>query len=204
MNPDNFPWKSFVLFVAIGIFLWLIPYLIWPEETWIANMIGVIGSIASLGGVILALIQIEQANTQIKAVESVAQATQKAVVENRKEIRDFLSFSDIAHLIETMKSTQHHVLTKDYKSAVVMLQEVKDDMLRANNQFAEYLSLQDIDLPQHIKTINIDIDSLVHHITETEDKGRKSTLKPNEIHRNLETAREIIIRIESSLRKERL
>jgi len=204
MLQNNMPWRSLILIIATGFFLWLIPYLIWPGKTWIGDMISVIGSFASLGGVILALKQIDQANTQINAVATVTEATQKAVIENRKEIRDFLSFSDIAHLIETMKNTQHHVLTKDYRSAVVMLQEVKDDMLRANNLFAEYLSLQDIDLPQHIKTINIDIDSLVHHITESEDKGRKSTLKPNEIHRNLETAREIIIKIESSLRKERL
>lgn len=191
-------------FILLGGILWASGKWWWTGHEWLGEAISVIGSLASLGGVGLALLQINQANRQIQQVATVAKATKEAVDQNRSDIRNFLSFSDIAHLIEAMKNTQHHVLSQDYRAAVILLQDVKDNLLRVNDEFGSFITENGIDLIGYIRTLNIDIASLVNHITEIEPKGRKTTIQPNAIHQNIEQAREIIIKIETSLRKKKL
>lgn len=167
------------------------------------DVINLVCGIASLCGVFLALIQIQQANDQISSVSEIAEATKKAVLDNKREIRGFLSFAEMGHLIEIIKNTQNYIRKKDYSSAVILMQEIKDDLLRADSQFSELLKMLDIDMSAHIKRINIDINSLVTTVLQTQNmKG--TTLKPMDIHANLEDAREIVIKIEQNLKQEKV
>ena len=174
-------------------------------ESWISDSIGLLGSIASLAGVFFALYQIKQANMQIKKVSKISVATQQAVENNRTEIRKFLSFSNMGHLIEIIKNTQNYVRSQDYKLAVILMQDIKDDMLRVNSELKEMLSDRENIMQEMITKINIDIQSLVSHSMQNkQQQNKQSTLKPDVIHKNLEEAREFIIKIESDLKQDKI
>ena len=133
----------------------------------INNFIGLAGSLLSLGGVLMALVQIRQADEQIQLsaaqIHTVAQTTeriQKAVEENKQEIRDFLSMSEIAHLVESIRYAQLHVRQKAYSNAALLLQMIKDDMIRANYQYSDLIASLNLEVPATITKLNLDIESL--------------------------------------------
>ena len=191
--------------LTIGVIVvWFILYKIfWDKIDLMGEIINLVCGIASLCGVFLALIQIQQAKVQISSVSEIAEATNKAVLDNKREIREFLSFAEMGHLIEIIKNTQNYIRKKDYSSAVILMQEIKDDLLRADSQFSDLLKLLNIDMTDHIKKISIDIDSLVSNILQVQNM-KDSTLKPMIIHANLEDAREIVIKIEQNLKQEKV
>lgn len=173
-----------------------------PDSSWILGLIGMMGSIISLLGIVLAILQIKQANEQIEKVSTIARATEEAVSKNRDEIRQFLSFSDVAHLSEVIKHAQNYILKKDYQSAVIKMQDIKDNLVRLNYEFEKLIDHEKISMTEIIKNLNIDIKSIFAHI-ELSDKT-KSSLATLEVHTHLEAARETVISIESSLKKQKL
>lgn len=183
-----------------------------PPITDIYNYIGLAGSLLSLGGVLMALVQIRQADDQIKLsaskIQTVAQTTQKiqtAVEENKQEIRDFLSMSEVAHLVESIRYAQLHVRQKAYSNAALLLQMIKDDMIRANHQYSDVISSLKLEVPATITKLNLDIETLtMNGLYKAKDIETKHTLKPEIIHHNLEVAREIFIEIETSLKQKKI
>ncbi|MDE6523341.1 MAG: hypothetical protein K2L17_11020 [Muribaculaceae bacterium] len=178
----------------------------------IDKYIGLAGSLLSLGGVLMALVQIKQADEQIKLsatqIQTVAQTTEKikeAVAENKQEIRDFLSMSEVAHLVESIRYAQLHVRQKAYSNAALLLQMIKDDMIRANHQYSDVIASLKLDVPDTITKLNLDIETLtMNGLYKAKDIGSKHTLKPEIIHQNLEAAREIFIEIETSLKQKKI
>lgn len=143
--------------LTIGVIIvWFILYkLFWDNIDLMGDIINLVCGIASLCGVFLALIQIQQAKVQISSVSEIAEATKKAVLDNKRDIREFLSFAEMGHLIEIIKNTQNYIRKKDYSSAVILMQEIKDDLLRADSQFSNLLKILDIDMTAHIKRIKL-------------------------------------------------
>lgn len=201
---SNYWWTYIILILVLAV-LFILSETVWSGFLWINRAIGLLGTVVSFAGVVLALVQIQQTNKQIVTVSATAEATQKAVVENRNEIKRFLSFSDMGHLIEIIKNTQNYIRKNDYGTAVLLMQEIKDDMLRADTEFKDLLKEKDIDIIVLVKTINVDIKSLVDDMMQSKNNGERiSTLKPHEIHSNLENAREIIIQIESIIKTQKI
>lgn len=204
-SRNNLYWLIPSVIALIMVAAFILYEVFYKTKGWINESIGLFGSIASLAGVFFALYQIKQANIQIKKVSQISEATQKAVENNRTEIRKFLSFSNMGHLIEIIKNTQNYVLSQDYKSAVILMQGIKDDMLRVNSELKEMISGNETKMQEMITKINLDIQSLVSHSMQIkEQQNKKMTLKPHVIHQNLEEAREFIIKIESGLKQDKI
>ena len=203
---------SFVGLSVMMIVIFVLAKTIWKECSWIIELIGLLGVLLSLGGVVMALIQIEQTDVQIRQsaqeIDNISKVTEKiqlAVKQNREEIKDFLSISDIAHLIESIRNAQAHVRQKAYSSAVLLLQMIKDNLLRTDSQFGSLIQELEINMPDIIKKLNIDIVSLTKYgLLNKEEQDEESSIRPDHIHKHLEMACEATIKIESSLKQKRI
>ena len=191
-----------LLFILSEVFKW---------DT-VGNTISLIGVLLSLGGVMMALVQIRQADIQIQTastdIQTVAETTakiEKAVEENKQEIRDFLSMSEVAHLVESIRYAQLHVRQKAYSNAALLLQMIKDDMIRANHQYSDVIASLKLDVPATITKLNLDIETLtMNGLYKAKDIEDKHPLRPEIIHKNLEAAREIFIEIETALKQKKI
>ena len=185
---------------------------IWKGYVWINDLIGLTGVLLSLGGVVMALVQIHQTDEQIrlsaKEIDNISKETEKiqlAVKQNRDEIKDFLSISEIAHLVESIRNAQVHVRQEAYSNAVLLLQMIKDNLLRTYSQFELLILDLGINMPDIIKRLNIDIESMTKYgLSNKTDTDKVSSIRPEYIHKHLESACEAAIRIESSLKQKKI
>lgn len=208
MNKTAWYWIAFAIVCTLIIVLFILNITIWENKNWIGAAIGILGSMASLVGMILALMQIDQTKTQIEetktaslSTQRLAEKTNKAVLENKKEIQRFLSFSDMGHLIEIIKNTQNDIRNSNYQSAVILMQQIKDSLLRVKNDFASVLQSNSIDTQTHIRDISMDIGSLAKDIMK--DSETPSTIDRDQMHEHLENIRTIIITVENSIKQEK-
>ena len=206
-----------IIFIGIALLmtcLFVMSKTIWKQYLWLNDLIGLIGVLLSLGGVVMALIQISQADVQIRLsaqeIDTISKDTEKiklAVEQNREEIRDFLSISEIVHLEESIRNAQAYVIQGTYSVAVHLMQTIKDNLIRSQSQF-DFLIIQlEINMTDIIKNINIDIDTLTQFGIARKKKGENGTgtsIHPDYIHRHLEAAREAAIKIESSLKQKKI
>lgn len=188
---------------SILILLLILAEIFWKEENWIIDAISLLCGIASLAGVALALIQIQKTDDQIKAISETTEKINKAVDDNREELRDFLSFAELRHLVGLIQTTQTFLRNNDFSSAVFLMQEIKDQMIRAGDQFEELRKKDKIPIPKAIKNLTIDIESLSNHMMKLQRK-ESSTIILEGIHANLEISRGIIIKIENKLKQKKL
>lgn len=198
-------WWIYIIFIIVFGIMFTLSQTIWKDYSWISNTMNVIGTFASLAGVVLALVQIKQTNTQIDLVSATTEATKKAVLENKDEIKRFLSYSEMGHLVEIIKNTQNYIIRNDYGTAVVLMQGIKDDLLRADIEYKNILDDHKLDITVLIKTLNSDIKSLVDFLMQAKkEKCVSVSLRPDVIHSNLESAREEVIKIESIIKTKTL
>ena len=209
MTRTAWYWIVFGIILLLLTVLFCLSITIWKDENWIGTVVGILGSAASLAGMILALMQIDQAKLQIEETKTtsiktkeLAEQTNTAVLENKREIQRFLSFSDMGHLIEIIKNTQNDIRNRNYHSAVILMQQIKDSLLRVKNDFSEVLQKHSINPQVNISDISIDIGSLARDIMKNPDI--ESTIDRNKIHEHLEDIRTIIITVENSIKQEKL
>lgn len=204
-------WWIFGIMLALALVSFILSETVWTKYKWIGNAISLVGTFASLAGIVLALKQIQQADTQIyqakeqiDAVSKTTEATEKAVLANKDEINRFLSFAEMGHLVESIKNTQNYIRKKDMNSAVILMQQIKDNMLRVNSEYDVLLNDNNINLENHISSINLDIRAIVDDQLKVRKGSNDSSMLPNEIHHNLENTRDEIIRIETIIKKQTL
>lgn len=186
---------------CVAIHIWL------PGYDWIANLIGVLGSIASLGGILLAIAQIRQSNDEIGKVATIANATASAVAETRLEISNCLTVNDVGHLCEKIKSAQRELLREEHNVAHLLLQSIKDDMLRIHQQFNAQDHSEKVSLEETIFLLGDDIESIFNYIDKLQHATTQKPVTPykvKKVNANLEKARETLLKIENILKSEKL
>lgn len=196
-------WYIFGIISAILIIILILGEIYWPTKTWIFNAISLICGLSSLAGVILALIQIQQADTQIKTLSNNTAEINKAVMAYRKEVKEFLSYAELGKLRGLIQTTQDCIRNNDYGSSVFLLQNIKDDLYSVDNQFEDWLRKENVIMSKTISKVTSDIDTLSTHIIKMR-RNEESTIILEHIHSHLEQARGIIIRIENKLKKKKL
>lgn len=170
----------------------------WWDIQWLTEIVELAGILISLTGVVIAIVQVSQ-------VAEITVATNKAVQENRQEIKNYLSFSEMGHLTEKIKNAQNHIRSYDYHPAIILIQTIKDNLIQANSDFSSLIDSLGIDMHDIITNIYIDIRNLVeHNIFVKQQSPRQNELNPAEIHDHLEIAREAIVNIESQLKQKKI
>lgn len=197
---DTVPISRYVLWTLIAAVLIIAAavaiHLLDPGLDWIVNLLGILGSIASFSGVLIAIAQTRQSNRQIEKVATTAEATAQAVKNSREEIRDFMTITDIAQIGERIKAAQNHIVSKEFIQAYTTIQSTRGDLLRIHEMQKEDLAEAELGLESHITTLNVDMQSLSEHINTMQKPNRRSSMKPEVIHTHLADIEEVIIKIE--------
>lgn len=166
---------------------------IWDKDSLAVKILEYVFGLASLTGVGLSLFQINQANARISRVGTVAEQIGKAVEDNREEIKNLISVTDAAHLIEVIKNAQSQIRKEDYHPAVILIQTIKDELLRHE---ASVESNEDKScLLSHVRDLNIAITSLAN-LQIANSHGNQVTIDSAMIHNQLENTRETIVKVE--------
>lgn len=202
MSRAAWYWLIFGVVAVVLVVLLCLALSVWKDHAWIKDAIALAGSLASLAGVCIALIQIDQTNRDVDTVARIAEETQKAVEDNRYEIKRFLSFADMGHLIEIIKNAQTNIRKTDYQAAVILIQEIKDSLLRVEAEFADDLTKMNISAERNISDLSMDLGSLADFIMK--DPSSTSSIDPKVIHKHLEEVREIIIKVETSIKQDKI
>lgn len=171
---------------------------------WIVNLIGILGSIASFSGVLIAIAQTRQSNRQIEQVATIATATAQAVRNSRKEIRDLMTVTDVAQIGERIKTAQNHIVSKEFIQAYGSIQSTRGDLLRIHEMQKDELAEAGLALEEHISDLNMDMQSLSEHINTVQKPNRRSSLKPEVIHKHLADIEEVIIKIEMHFKTQKV
>lgn len=98
------------------------------EVRWLVDLLTFLGIVVSFCGLMVTL-------GQVDSVKKTANKTKDAVLDNRKEIRKFLAFSDVGHLVEKVKHTQIYIRENKFEIANIYLKEIKDCMIRGRNEW---------------------------------------------------------------------
>ena len=182
----------------------IVIHLLMPDLDWIVNLLGILGSIASFSGILIAIAQTRQSNRQIELVATTAEATAQAVKNSRKEIRDFMTITDIAQIGERIKAAQNHIISKEFVLAYNTIQSTRGDLLRIHEMQKDALRDSGLSIEKHIADLNIDMRSLSEHINTDHKPNRRSSLKPDVIHNHLADIEEIIIKIEMHFKTQKV
>ncbi len=105
---------------------------------------------------------------------------------------------------EVIKHAQTTLREENYKATVIMLQNIKDDLKRVESEWGNVKDTVKIDIHDTIKEIGVDISSLSSFSMIKSDNNQSETLKPLDIHSHLESARDIIVFIETEIRKKKI
>ena len=192
--------KNYVSTFSILGFILIVAFAIgkWNNIQWLSELVELCGILISLAGVVIAIVQVSQ-------VAEITVATNQAVQDNRKEIKNYLSFSEMGHLTEQIKNAQNHIRSYDYHPAIILIQTIKDNLIKANSEFNSLIKALGIDIHEIITNISIDIGNLVeHNIYVKQESPRQNELNPAEIHDHLEIAREAVVNIESQLKQKKI
>ena len=188
---------SICILGGIGVFL-AVAFFVWNDNQWVKDLIEIVGILISLIGVLIAIYQVNQ-------VAEISEATNQAVKENRQEIKNFLSFSDMGHLAEKIKNAQNYIRKEDFPPSILLIQTIKDDLVIAVTDFESQITSLNIDLREIIKNISIDLRNLVdQNIFLKKDLPPRIELNLSEIHHHLEIARESVIKIETYLKQTKI
>lgn len=178
------------------------------QHNWIIDALGIFGTFLSFAGVILALYQIAQANRQLKNMITITEATEKAVKDNRDEIRTLISYADVAHLCEIIQNVEDHLCLNQIQLVLHQSRHIKTELIRIESQLSEEMDERKNKLNEIILTMGIDIQSMADHLI-----NRKTTKKSTEndislnlhlIHKNFEKARDEVVKIENELKNKKI
>lgn len=197
--------------LAVLLILTLTVYSVWGDDNkygWVPNALSVLGTLVSLSGLILALYQIAQANLKLKNMRSITDATKTAVDENRSEIRNLLSYSDVVRISDKLQIVQEHLSKNQIPLALHITREIKDGVIGLKSRVERNFPESTDSLDKIIRDLGVDIQTLNDHLIDKKRRSskeeQKSTLNCKAICKNMESAREEIIIIENKFRNNQI
>ncbi|MCD8388467.1 MAG: hypothetical protein LUD17_16535 [Bacteroidales bacterium] len=150
------------------------------ECTWI-DIVGVVGSLLSLGGVILTLIQVIKTK---KASQAVLEATNEIILRFNREI----SISNISKHMEIIEAIKTYLIEEKYELALFKMYFIKDWLieLKAIPVLLEFI--EEEKTSQLVKELSSDIYNLENKLVNDTVK-----IKPLPIFSHLDTIKENFI-----------
>lgn len=183
-----YKWIS-ILLLFIGVLGAIIVLLLLPEKSKILlNYISVIGTFASVFGLLIAYLQ-------ILSLKSTSKSIGKAVQSSTHRINTIFSIADLAKSKKIIEEVQLMLQNDIYHAGVLRLKDLKELLIQA--KYNE--DLQKLTQLQEYKSIiidtGIDITTLNNYILKV-----KSTINKSKIISNLEQTRTKIIEFENELK----
>ena len=121
-NDNNQKWSWGIFAVACLCVLFLCLYF-YSQDNELANVISIIGSVASLAGIIVAIYQVWELKSRTKAVEDALESA-------KEKMAELTIFSDINIHSQYIKEVQTHIRTSHHGEALITYRELKEKLCK--------------------------------------------------------------------------
>lgn len=98
-------------------------------STWIGNLIGVVGGLASLFGIYLTICQVIETKKEVEIVGAIANAAKIATEDTRQSLRKTLSVAKVAKYCERIKLIQEKLNNKELSLVIHLIQDLQDAII---------------------------------------------------------------------------
>jgi hypothetical protein len=167
--------------ICSGLFLKL-----WRDGRSLLEIISAVGSIASLFGLIIAILQIQ-------SVKDITVATQRAVADTKAQLIQNISISDLAQAIKLIEHIQEYLGNSKLELAYVRLQDLRVLLI----QFVASHSIEEEEREEY-KSLLKDIG--IHSVNLYDAVYKEKVIRVSGINKTLQNAAEILIAAENQLR----
>lgn len=193
-NKYNLIWVFSILIGCLFI-LYIGSYSLLKNFCWIRDAIGFIGGIASLLGILFALLQINNTKTEVDHVKVISEATKKAAEETRASIKKTFSIVHITKYCEQIRWAQEYISKNELKLVLHISQELQEIIIELKT-YIESLNLVDdqYSLSPHIKTLGINIGHLRKGLA-----TQSSNIKLDNISKDFDKLHDTMLVIKSML-----
>lgn len=123
----------------------------------VREIIGFVGGLASLGGILIAIIQNINTTRELDVVKAVAKATDKTVKETKSSIKKILNLDDISKFCENTKLIQELLEKQELKVALYLCKNLHEKIIEINNQQDSKLPPSKVSLSPHILSLGKNI-----------------------------------------------
>lgn len=168
----------------------------------------------TFGGIIASAFGVKMSFSQIKNVKDIAEETKKAVNKNKKEIREFLSITEILRLIQISGIAKELIERNEFVLATTHISNLNDDLIRISslyfpavpdNKFKTISAARTHKgnrLKKLIGDIKFDLNSLSKE--KMKDPSSPSTLNKEKITAHLDDTHNLLIEFECEIKKNKL
>lgn len=184
----NYKWISVLLFIIGALGAVIVLLLLSESEKTLLNIISVIGTFASVFGVLIAYLQ-------ILSLKSTSESIGKAVSSSTHRLNTLLSVSDLAKSNKLIEEIQLLLQSDKYTASLIRFKDLKEVLIQANynKDLREFTTTADY--KSIIVDTSIDINTLNDYILEV-----KTKINIAKIIANLENTRTKVIEFENELK----
>lgn len=193
-KKDNLLWL-FGIIGVVFIILFAASYFLPQNFDWIRETISFLGGIASLAGILLALLQSINTQNEVDNVKAIADAAKKASEDTQKAVRKTLSIVQVTKYCEQIKRIQEYLSNGDLKLTIHLIQEIQDAIIELKNQITNLnLTVSEESVSSHIQKMGINISLIRKAIETNSDKYKKDA-----IHQDFDELLTILLELKAQL-----
>lgn len=157
-------WKwvffSFVCVLCMGLCLWLS----FRYEN-LVNIISIVGSIASLAGIMVAIYQVWELKSRTKAIEA-------SLNYAKEKLADITIFSDINTHSQIIKEIQVYIRSQKHEAALLTYRDFKEKLCKLLGYIEERAEMVDLyeELRRMVGNAGLDVNNLNRLVMQTSEK----------------------------------
>jgi predicted nucleotidyltransferase len=184
--------KYIIAILFIVCFLIIYFYLFNKWDRSILNFITLLGTFASLFGLIIALLQ-------IKSIKKISEQTKQEVEKSLEHLNLLLSLSDLAKSNLMIREIMSHVKSGKYELAHIRMSDLKNILIEIQNKenLKDYIGIKKYS--QYVIDLTIDMKNVYYFLI-----NNKNEVEFNKISDNLEDLSTIIIDLENRIKSRKL
>lgn len=180
-----------IFFVGFFVYSFFLP----ECYKWIRETISFLGGIASLAGILLALLQSINTIRDVDKVRGIADAAKQASEDTQKAVRKTLSIVQVTKYCEQIKRIQEYLSNGDLKLTIHLIQEIQDAIIELKNHITNLnLNISEETVSCHIQKMGINISHIRKALETNSDKYKKEA-----IHQDFDDLLTILLDLKAQL-----
>lgn len=186
---------AFILIILALVGCFIAALTAWKEDTWVKDVLNFVGSIASLIGILIALIQNINTQKEVDLVKEISESTKAAVEETRNSVKKSLNVIQVTKYCEKTNLIQELLGNKEFKTVIHLSRDLQEAIVELQTYLLESEEKEMIDqLSTHIMTLGKNIGYLQRGIKDDPEK-----IKVMNMLENYELLHTTLVQLKSNL-----
>lgn len=186
---------TFIVIILTLVGFFIAALTVWAKNTWVKDLLNFIGSIASLIGILIALIQNINTQKEVDLVKEISRSTRAAVEETRNSVKKSLNAVQVTKYCEKTKLIQELLSNEEFKTVLHLSRDLKEAIVELRAYLLE-LQQQEMEtvLTTHILNLGKNISYLQSGL-----KGDPKKIKVGNMQENYEQLHTALVQLKSNL-----